>query len=294
MPDKKNCFIIMPITTPEDWLSKYRGDKLHFHHVLDCLFLPAIEQADFNAIKPIAEGADNIPAEIIKNLDNVDLVLCDLSVFNSNVFFELGIRTALNKPVCLVRDEFAPRIPFDVSIINCYQYKSALQDWDMKIEKENLANHIKASLSRSQGKNPLWKYFGIRTKAMVPEENSMDERFNLMFNMFEHLSNRIESTRQMAAGPFPVRVKDENKDSFSSIDFFNEQLKLNIIEYSSKFLNKYADSIVLIDFNPSAKMLLVGSSNIKDGNKFKSDIAELERSLWSKFDHEIRVSSGQI
>ncbi len=111
MPD---CFIIMPITTPELFVPLYSGDKLHFHHVLEHLFIPALEKNKFNPIRPIAEGSDVIHAEIIKNLEKADLVLCDASCLNPNVFYELGIRTALDKPVCIVKDEITQKIPFDI------------------------------------------------------------------------------------------------------------------------------------------------------------------------------------
>jgi len=42
---KKTCFIVMPITTPESLYSNYNGDEDHFIHVMDCLFIPAIEAA---------------------------------------------------------------------------------------------------------------------------------------------------------------------------------------------------------------------------------------------------------
>ena len=47
---------------------------------------------------PTASGSDLIHAKIIKNLETADLVLCDMSALNPNVFFEFGMRTALNKP----------------------------------------------------------------------------------------------------------------------------------------------------------------------------------------------------
>lgn len=50
------------------------------------------------------------------------MVLCDMSQNNPNVFFELGVRTSVNKPVALVRcDEDSP-IPFDVSGVNTHTY----------------------------------------------------------------------------------------------------------------------------------------------------------------------------
>ncbi len=74
-----NCFIIMLITTPNDLLSSYRDDSNHFLHVLEHLFVPAIEKAGFEPIRPKVEGAEVIHAKMIKNIEQSGLVLCDMS-----------------------------------------------------------------------------------------------------------------------------------------------------------------------------------------------------------------------
>ena len=74
----KTCFVAMPITTPASYVEKL-GDPEHFAHVLTHLFVPALEEAGLAVILPSTRGAELIYAEIIKNLEQADLVLCDLS-----------------------------------------------------------------------------------------------------------------------------------------------------------------------------------------------------------------------
>ncbi|MFC1984259.1 hypothetical protein ACFLVO_04550, partial [Chloroflexota bacterium] len=97
-------------------------------------FIPAVEKAGYTPVPPQAKGADLIHAEIIKNLESANIVLCDMSSLSANVFFELGIRTALNKPVCIVKDELTPKVPFDTAILNYYEYKCALDPWELPKE----------------------------------------------------------------------------------------------------------------------------------------------------------------
>jgi len=165
MPDKKKCFIIMPITTPEGMVDKYRDRDKHFSHVLDCLFVPSIEKAGFAPIPPMAKGSDLIQADIIGNLETSDLVLCDMSCLNPNVFFEFGIRTSLNKPVSVVKDELTEKVPFDTGILNYQEYKSSLNSWELQAEVTKLAEHVRVSGERSKGQNTLWRYFGMKSKA---------------------------------------------------------------------------------------------------------------------------------
>lgn len=186
----KTCFIIMPITTPEPYLEKYRDGVEHFKHVLQCLFIPSVEKAGYEAIAPIAKGSDLIHAEIINNLEQSDLVLCDMSCLNPNVFFEFGIRTSLNKPVCVVKDEHTKRVPFDTGILNHLEYRSTIETWEIEKEIEKLAEHIRTSHERSKGENSLWKYFGLKSEARAYEsETGTDAKL-------DYLTMQMESLRQ--------------------------------------------------------------------------------------------------
>src|SRR5262245_53526094 len=55
----------MPISTPKLLLSAYRGDEHHFRHVLDYLFIPAIEKAGLSPVSPKVVGGDVIHAALI-------------------------------------------------------------------------------------------------------------------------------------------------------------------------------------------------------------------------------------
>src|SRR4051794_9993007 len=107
----KTCFVAMPVTVPSSSQELYEAD--HFDQVYRHLFVPALEELEYKPISPIHIGAEVIQAQIVKNLHESDLVLCDISTLNPNVFFEFGIRTALDKPVCLVADSATVHIPFD-------------------------------------------------------------------------------------------------------------------------------------------------------------------------------------
>jgi hypothetical protein len=152
MAEPKNCFILMPISTPDQFIEKYRDGKEHFRHVLECLFMPAIREVGYNPIPPIAKGSDLIHAEIVANLETSNLVLCDMSCLNPNVFFEFGIRCALNKPVCVVKDEITTKVPFDTAILNHQEYQSSLNPWDLETEIKSLMDHLTTSAERSKVK----------------------------------------------------------------------------------------------------------------------------------------------
>lgn len=181
----------MPISTPESCVGDYGGDTDHFPHVLHELFVPAIEEAGFTAVLPISQGSEIIHSDIIDNLVKADLVFVDMSTLNANVFFEFGIRSALNKPVCLVRDDRTPKIPFDAATANNHTYASSLQSWIVKIERPKLAAHVKTSFERSKGVNSLWQHFGVRAMGEAPKgPTSADDKLDFIMRRLEALSDR--------------------------------------------------------------------------------------------------------
>lgn len=188
---EKTCFVIMPITTPDSYRDTYR-DNDHFTHVGECLFKPAIEKAGFKPILPISKGSENIHANIIKKIEASDLVLCDMSILNPNVFFEFGIRTALNKPICLVKDEHVQHVPFDTLSINYHTYSSDLSAWIVSTEINKLAEHIKESYQSNEGRNPLWKHFGLSIVAKPDEKVATeDDKFDYINRKLDIVMGRL-------------------------------------------------------------------------------------------------------
>jgi hypothetical protein len=220
MANKGKCFIVMPITTPEPLLEVYRDGEDHFKHVLTCLLGPAVEKAGYTPLPPEAKGSDLIHAEIIKNLETAEIVLCDMSSLNPNVFFELGIRTSLNKPVCIVKDDLTTEVPFDASIIHYHQYTSSIEPWELPKEIENIANHILESTKRSNDTNEMWKYLGLRSEAQAyKSENADTAKMDYMMLKIDALSNNLESLSNRV-GFKGIRTPDMGPRTQESVNDF--------------------------------------------------------------------------
>jgi hypothetical protein len=194
--ERPTCFIAMPITTHPDQAKLYGGDEDHWDHVMRTLFERAIEQAGFEPIRPAADGANLIHGLIIQNLSKADLVLVDLSTHNPNVFFELGVRTSIDRPIALVRDEHTS-LPFDISGINAYQYDSRLLAWELERQQEALARHITASFASCDGHNPLWRKFGLTIKASEPDadESPLEAKLDLLTSQLARVQNQLRPER---------------------------------------------------------------------------------------------------
>lgn len=236
----KECFIIMPITTPAEFIHAYRDDREHFLHVMKCIFVPAIEKAGFKPILPVIQGSEIIHGEIISNIESADLVLCDMSILNPNVFFELGIRTALNKPVCLVKDNLIEKVPFDTNIINYHLYSPDLSSWVVKDGIEKLASHIKECFSRSNNCNSLWRYFGLKSIATPPEKLNKED------GEFEYLNMQVEAIRKQLSEQSKVTQfsQDKNKEW---IYYKDEQYKLNKFHLDEIINNLFSSYVINVN-----------------------------------------------
>ena len=122
----KNCFVIMPISDVDGY------DSGHFDRVYDYLIKPACEKAGFTPIRADKNNRSNfIVVDILKQIINSDMAICDLSARNSNVFFELGLRQAFNLKTVLIKDNKTPR-SFDISGLRSVDYSESLRVDDVK------------------------------------------------------------------------------------------------------------------------------------------------------------------
>jgi hypothetical protein len=211
---KEQCFIIAPISTTPERAPLYLNDESHCEHLIDHLLAPAAEQAGFDPIKPKAKGANLIHAEIVQNLQTASLVLCDMSGLNPNVFFELGIRTAMNKPICLVIDEATKDPPFDLDLINHHRYVSDLRPWILPGEVAKLATHIKDSTANKE--NALWKYFSLRVKADTAEQAAPADKIDLLVAEFDALRQQLAEANAVRSQPWRLTDWSSIEDSAST------------------------------------------------------------------------------
>jgi len=220
---RPSCFILMPLTTPARYVEAYKGDTNHFIHVLEHLFKPAIEAAGMTPIPPISKGAEVIHGGIIRNLETADLVLCDMSILNPNVFFELGIRTALNKSVAMIRDSVTEPVPFDTTIINYHPYNSRLDPWILPKEIEILTKHLKACMDKPEG-NSLWRYFSMTQQADVPNEKpGVEEKLGFLLKQMAGIKkqiNALEGCFKKADGTVVLTDKRRVASFLSEVDVY--------------------------------------------------------------------------
>lgn len=105
---QKTCFIISTIGEVGSTEHRLAEEKY------DLVFLPVLNELGYEVTRADKIGSPgSISYDIVNHIVSSDLVISDVSDVNPNVFYELAIRNAVNKPVIVIRSP-NQRLPFDI------------------------------------------------------------------------------------------------------------------------------------------------------------------------------------
>ncbi|WP_010321655.1 hypothetical protein [Marinobacterium stanieri] len=129
-----SCFVMMPFRDP-------------YGSYYDKIYKPAIEKAGLKSIRADDDifGTGKIIDQIWSGINDAKVLIAELTTRNPNVFYELGLAHALEKPVVLVSSN-EDDVPFDLNHIRVIYYDVTDPFWGQKlIEKvsENILSAIK-------------------------------------------------------------------------------------------------------------------------------------------------------
>jgi len=127
------CFVVMPFATP---IGTYYS----------LVFEPAIRKAGLTPARADSEifGIGKIIDQIWKGINDAKVLVAELTTRNPNVFYELGLAHALNKPVVLVAGK-EEDVPFDLRHIRVIYYDTADPFWGQKL-LDKVAENILSAL----------------------------------------------------------------------------------------------------------------------------------------------------
>jgi hypothetical protein len=134
MGSQKQCFVIAPIGYPGSSTRK-RSDQILKH-----IIKPAVKKCGYEAIRAddIAQPG-MITKQILQRVAEDPLVIADLTGGNPNVFYELAIRHALQKPLVQIIEK-GEKLPFDIADTRTIYFDLD----DVKVAKTKIVECIKA------------------------------------------------------------------------------------------------------------------------------------------------------
>ncbi|MBY6414294.1 hypothetical protein HQ346_21590 [Rhodococcus sp. BP-252] len=128
------CFVMQPFQAP---LGGY----------YESIFLPAIEQTGLTAVRADADifGTGKIIDQIWRGIRNATVLIAELTTKNPNVFYELGLAHALQKPVILVSSN-QDDVPFDLRHIRVILYDKSDPFWGSKLI-DKVADNVRSAIN---------------------------------------------------------------------------------------------------------------------------------------------------
>ncbi|EKO3566999.1 hypothetical protein [Vibrio metschnikovii] len=238
----KSCFVIMPISTQPG----YEAD--HFRLVYEDIIKPSIEAASMVAIRADETVNTNlIQLDILRKVIESDIAVCDMSSKNPNVFYELGVRQAFDKPTVLLIDDHT-EAPFDVSSLRYVRYSKSMGYRGVKISVEKLTRALIETYEKREEKseiNSLIRLMELTTSAQLNQTNiSAEDRTAIQINELKSVVNNMQMTQNKILKSIESKIISEHR----KIDFYHpmftnserlidESIKNTAIEDALKLFN---------------------------------------------------------
>ena len=118
-------------------------------------------------------SGSNLTLDIIKQIENADMVICNISKYNPNAMYELGLSHAMNKPTIILIDN-ETNINFDIASLRYITY-------DQNSLPGNLIHHLAKVLTLVVAEPEEWK---INFSGHPKKEN--EKRKKTIFVSYSH------------------------------------------------------------------------------------------------------------
>jgi len=240
-PDGKKmltAFVLMPF------------DQL-FDSYYHSIYVPALKSAGLKA-----ERGDSLYASVpimddIRNgIMNADILLADLTGRNPNVFYELGLAHALNKPVILIAQSLND-LPFDLRHLRTITYSTSQVDWAKKLHDAivSSAHDFMRREHPSDFRLPASRELIERRKVDIVRWHALSpaEQADL-YERFKKLKGRYNlPTRPLAPSKAQVALQKDRPIDLSLIEILCQQFAphmLSLTQYS-KFPMKMQELLEL-------------------------------------------------
>jgi tetratricopeptide (TPR) repeat protein len=116
---RPHAFVVMPFGKKKG----SDGSLYDFNTIYNSLIKPSLEEAGFEPFRADEETASgDILTDMFQELLLADLCLCDLSIDNANVFYEVGIRHAFRKRGVVHIQAGRAYMPFDIFNVRTLPY----------------------------------------------------------------------------------------------------------------------------------------------------------------------------
>lgn len=270
----KRCFVITPIGAENS------PERLHADWVLNIAIKPVFEDAGYTVFRSdTIDDPSMINDAIFNHIFEDDVCVADLSFTNANVYYELGVRHSLLKPVIHISHNLVERLPFDNQqhraiffTLNDYhsveRLKVSLRAQLATIESEGFK--VSNPITHARGRIEIAKSGDDKDK-LISELLSRMDSMERQFRSGGTMSNIDRYVRDAASGSrlrgdvrrirngIPHVYSDTTDYLIDVADdvvrFFMAYPKLSDDEFSQQFYRTFGD--IVVDFSMDERHVLV-------------------------------------
>jgi len=204
-------------------------------------------------VMPVTHGYDACLAGGAALLMQADLVVADISTYNPNAIYELGIRHAVKPYTTIVLKEKDGRIPFDLDHTRIFKYSHLGVDIgadEAKRCQQELSELITRTTTNPLADSPLYEYLAKVAPPILPKEE-YEHIIGELADKEKHIFAIVEKAKKyMSESNFEEAKKFWKKatEKVPSESFFIQQYALSI--YKSKQpteLSALSDALKVIE-----------------------------------------------
>ncbi len=232
---QKICFVIMGFGKKTDHST---GKTLDLDKTYKNIIQPAVVKSGFQCVRADEiQDSGLIDRSMYALLMQADLVVADISTYNPNAIYELGIRHAVKPYTTIVLKEKDGKIPFDMDHTRIFSYIHLGEDIgadEAKRCQNELSNLIINTTKNNFTDSPLYEFINGVTPPKLPQDE-YKEIIGDLADKEKHVFAIVESAKRfMAESNFIEAVKLWRKatEKVPSETYFVQQYALST--YKSK------------------------------------------------------------
>jgi len=167
---KKICFVIMGFGKKTD---PSTGKTLDLDKTYKNIIQPTVKESGLECVRADEiQDSGLIDKSMYALLMHADLVIADISTYNPNAIYELGIRHAVRPYSTIIINEKGGKIPFDLDHTRTFRYSHLGEDIGVDEAercKSTLSGLIESTMKNSVVNSPLYDFIQGIEPPVIPD-----------------------------------------------------------------------------------------------------------------------------
>lgn len=221
----KTCFIVTPIGADDSEIRRAVDG------VIDAVIEPVLNSFNFGyTVAHRMVDAGSITKQVISELIESDLVICNLTNLNPNVMYELAVRHAVRKPVVCIALK-GTKIPFDIQDDRVIFYENDMQGaMELRFRLEQM---VPSALEDIVPDNPIYR--ATESEAIMQKAQGESSSDEFILRAVERLERKVHGLDLTLEGKIQDVPRDQ-QHHFSRVIFEDDISKNEIATICNKLI----------------------------------------------------------